>query len=177
MTHSRFCIPKHQTVASSRSDGAFTLIEMVIAIGILAVAVIPVVALAALSSNSDRDSQNAATSARIASDVIGVFQQADWQTISGWQTNGGPEFYYDIEGQVVANSDVASAGQQEAAAFTAKLHFPSATSLNSSTLQAIVLISSKPGLLGAAEITNALAPPGNSRVKCYPAIAVRLEKE
>jgi len=149
------------------------LVEVSLAIGILAVAVLPLIALAAHSAQVDRRSQDTVVSALIASDMIGMLQQADWQAVQEWQSTGGAEAYYDIDGQAMGDSSNA----REAASFTARLHFPTHPAPSSYNVQAVVLVSGLPGALGQAEIDDFLNnPTPQSDVRRFPTMAVHLEK-
>ena len=97
-------LDKPETVAKVKrnvrdsSTTGFTLVEITVAIGIIAVALISVVALLGKAVDSSRLAAARTTSAEISSKLMGELQLVDWETVADAQTNA-PSRYFDEFGE------------------------------------------------------------------------------
>ena len=96
-------------------ESGFSLVEVVIALGIVATVMIALLALLPLGMDALRESADLTVQSRIAQDLIGDVQQADWDTLDRYRNELR---YYDGEGTTV---ETAGAGQR---LYTAKIEFP-----------------------------------------------------
>ena len=158
----------------SSGNSAFTLVEVSLATGLVALALIPMIGLMAIGMDSDREARSRTVSALIASDLVGVLQEADWETIETWRVAGSYELSYNLEGQPLAPDG----GSQDNSSFTARLVFPVENSPPTPfNVSALVLVSDLPGVLGSEAIDRYTTDPSTAHsVRVYPALAVRLER-
>jgi uncharacterized protein (TIGR02598 family) len=106
------------TVRSRRRPGAddgFSLVEVVIALGIVATVMIALLALLPLGMDALREAADLSVQSRIAQDLIGDVQQADWRSLERYRNELR---YYDGEGISLLT---AGSGQR---LYTAKIEFP-----------------------------------------------------
>ena len=143
---------KHIKRANNHPAG-FSLIEVTLTIGIVAVVMVPLMGLISVSSRTNFDSSTMMLSGAIATEIMGRVQQADSTQIDDWEGESKLDFYYDYEGQRVTDIQEAS--------FTARLQvLPQDLILGSGisnpyAQKAVVYVCSLPGTAGAEEIDGA----------------------
>ncbi len=84
------------TMLSARRNRAFTLAEVIVALGIVASVVVAIVAAMSPAIKSIRASTNLTTMGRIAQEVISNIQMSDWADID--RNFKGKELKYDNDG-------------------------------------------------------------------------------
>ena len=146
----------------TRKSG-FSLIEVVIAIGLVALVMVPVVALLGTAIDTSREAFAQVNDARIGAELVGELQQAEWDDLASWN---GRKIYYDYQGQRLPD------GTQEDAVFTAQIQVKgslgglglgtTAPAGNPFLRQVIVAISSRPGEAGSLAIERALSDSSGS---------------
>jgi len=170
---------------SQRLRRGATLVEVMVTVAILSMTLVPVLGLLSMAIDTSGKAVGMTVSARIAEQLMGEVQQADWATLDNWKTQ---DFYFDSQGLKLTN--LATAGSQ--AVYSARVriaavgltlspqNYPKAVP-NTWTRQVITLVASAPGpqgktLLDAA--SNALnqqkALP--SKVYLSRALLTNLEK-
>ncbi|HUF63645.1 MAG TPA: Verru_Chthon cassette protein B [Verrucomicrobiales bacterium] len=87
--------PSPSSARNSRS-GAFTLVEVTIALGICATVLMTLLALLPTSLETMRQAAAMATEARIAESIVGEAQLTDWQEMI--ENMDGAVLYFDAEG-------------------------------------------------------------------------------
>ncbi|MDA0812157.1 MAG: Verru_Chthon cassette protein B [Verrucomicrobia bacterium] len=96
-------------------DSGFSLVEVVIALGIVATVMVALMALLPLGMDALRESANLTVQSRIAQDLIGDVQQADWDTLTRYENELR---YFDGEGTTL---ETAGSGTR---LYSAKIEFP-----------------------------------------------------
>ena len=163
-----------------RKEQAFSLMEVLVAVAVVAVAAIPILGLLSVAIDSSRTAFASVSKARIGAELIGEVQQASWQEAQQWN---GREVYYDGDGQRMPD------GTAEDSVFTARVRIivPSraGTILGSSTSAAnphlrhvLVGVSSRPGTLGSEQLQEAMSNPQdkNRGVDFFRGVLVNTEK-
>jgi len=100
----RAWLPPRNPGECAHAHGAargFSLIEIAIALGILAFALIPVLGLMPIGLTTLRDTVDTTVSARIAQTVVNQAQQADYNSLP---VTGGTTYYFDEQGDLIPNS-------------------------------------------------------------------------
>ena len=96
-------------------DAGFSLVEVVIALGIVATVMVALLALLPLGMDALRQAADLSVQSRIAQDLIGDVQQADWKSLERYRNELR---YYDGEGVPL---ETAGSGRR---LYTAKIEFP-----------------------------------------------------
>ncbi|MGK0188462.1 MAG: hypothetical protein ACI9R3_004273 [Verrucomicrobiales bacterium] len=107
----------HQTRARRRpdADSGFSLVEVVIALGIVATVMVALLALLPLGMDALREAADLTVQSRIAESLRGDVQQADWDTLDRYRNELR---YFDAEGTTL---ETAGSGTR---LYTAKIEFP-----------------------------------------------------
>jgi uncharacterized protein (TIGR02598 family) len=107
----------HQARARRRPgvNSGFSLVEVVIALGIVATVMVALMALLPLGMDALRESADLTVQSRIAQDLIGDVQQADWDTLTRYENELR---YFDGEGTTL---ETAGSGTR---LYSAKIEFP-----------------------------------------------------
>ena len=87
----------------TRKQG-FSLIEIALPIGIIALALVPILGLLSVSSKQNFDSDTVAIGASIAGDLFSQVQQASFEQIEAWEATP-PNSFYDNEGLRIEDDD------------------------------------------------------------------------
>ncbi len=117
----------------------FTLAEVMIAMGIVATVMVGLLGMIPLGVRSVREASNLTITGRIAQEVIGNIQQANWKDIV--RSFDNQTFYFDNEGFLIRNSS----GNQVTPSFQARVRLePSRISIGKTnygldTLRKIVI--------------------------------------
>ncbi len=163
----------------STTPSGFSLIEVVLAIGIVALVMLPVVGLLGTAIDTSREAFSKVNDSRIAAELVGELQQADWADIHSWN---GREVFYDYQGQRLED------GTRENAVFTARIQIiqsrgglalgTTSPAGNTNLLQVLVAVSSRPGEAGTAAIDLALSgtPTINRGVHLARSVVVNAER-
>jgi len=106
----------------------FTLLEVTIAIGVLAVAVIPLVGLIPMGLNVFHQAIDTSVEAQIAQLVINEAQQTDFSTLIGTNTSrfqqSATPRYFDVQGNEIAHAQSANAIYQVQTVITPQAQMP-----------------------------------------------------
>lgn len=89
---------------SKKPSGA-TLVEVVITVGMLISMLLPLIGMLSLAVKNSGQNINTSVSSRIASQLIGEVQQADWQTLSRWDKK---DFHFNDQGVALKANEVAT---------------------------------------------------------------------
>ena len=86
---------------SQRRQAAFSLVEVALALGIVAFAMIPVIGLLPIGLASYRKGMDLSVGAQITQRIIDEAQQSDFETLTGNQTSpfAGPVRYFSTQGE------------------------------------------------------------------------------
>ena len=103
-------------IAPSRQPG-FSLIEVTIAMGIVATVMVGLLGMIPLGVRSVREATNLTITGRIAQEVIGNIQQANWKDIE--KSFDKKIFYFDNEGFLIRS------GNKETPSFQARVQMDS----------------------------------------------------
>ena len=91
---------------SQRTKGGFTLVETVVAVGIVATVMLAMVSLIPLGMGTLKDAAVRAADARIVQSLVSIYQMQDWASVEQQATSGSPrEFYFDEKGVAVEKED------------------------------------------------------------------------
>ncbi len=115
----------------SKRRSGFTLIETALALGIVAFALVPVVALLPIGLQTSKSASDLTMSAQIAQRLAGMIQQTDEPSsklANGSSTLMGSYYYFDGEGQPLATTSGTVNGVPTAAVYTASIQHLSASS-------------------------------------------------
>ncbi len=91
----------HASLRRSGASGAFSLIEVTIAMAIAAVALVTLLGLIPQGMNTMRDAGDAAIMARVHQQILNELQMADFDAIDEFDEM---EFFYDGQGEEIGNS-------------------------------------------------------------------------
>ena len=78
-----------------RKKLGFSLIEICVAVGIVATVMVALLGMIPTGLNTVNEAADTMAEIRIAQQVIGEMQMADWEDIDSWDSK---PYYYDIEG-------------------------------------------------------------------------------
>ena len=96
---------QHRAANTCRRS-AFTLVETVIAVGIVATVMLVMVSLLPLGISTLRDASVRAADARIVQSLVGVYQMQDWSAVEQQEAAGlYKDFYFDEKGLAVERTD------------------------------------------------------------------------
>lgn len=156
----------------------FSLVEVVMAMGIVAIGMLPLVALLGTAMEASHEAFSRVANSRIGAELIGEVQQADWSDLGSWD---GKQIRFDHNGQRL------SGGSGDEAVFTARIRLPAASggitlgthagSSNRHVRRVLVAVSSRPGPAGAQAIDAVLSgsePPGVG-AELFRAVVVNME--
>ena len=90
-----------RTPALFRNNAAFSLVEVVLAVGIMALGVVTILGLLPHGMEMSRKTANEQAETRIVDQLVGEVQAADWATMGGVTAAGaglGVRSYYDDQG-------------------------------------------------------------------------------
>jgi uncharacterized protein (TIGR02598 family) len=132
-----------------------TLVEIVITVGILVTALVPLLGLLSVAIDTSGTASSRTVGARIGGEIIGELQQANWADLENWD---GEDFYYDDQGLRLPES-----GSMEKAVYTARAAIPTvgvtmtpgAAPENTTTRQVVVLVASAQGERGKTVLDEA----------------------
>lgn len=78
-----------------RQNLGFSLIEICVAVGIVATVMVALLGMIPTGLNTVNEAADTMAEIRIAQQVIGEMQMADWQDVDKWDSK---PYYYDVEG-------------------------------------------------------------------------------
>lgn len=157
---------------------AFTLIEVMMSVTIVAVVVLPITGLLALAMDASGDAFSQTTRARIASQLVGEIQQAQWRKIDDWKNE--VRYFDEMGARVKAGNDDFL--------FTAKVFYPDIKLITSEESnngafrrQIVVIVSARPGQDGEREADDAWSAIQNGKkviqdIHIARALVTKLEK-
>lgn len=96
-----------------KNQKGFSLVEVVLAVGIMAMGVVTILGLLPHGMEMSRKTANEQAETRIVEQLVGEMQSADWTTMGGLLGSGSGEIkaYFDDQGLRLANTGV-DAGSQ-----------------------------------------------------------------
>lgn len=115
---------KSQSPQSALRPSGFSLVEVTIAMGIVATVLVALMALLPYGMDSIREAKSTQVQARIANEIIGELQMADWGTEPGYsklRNYDGMVRNYDNEGTLI--EDTADSNKQDTI-YKAKIEVP-----------------------------------------------------
>lgn len=92
-------------MSTSRTKSGATLVEVMVTVGILVTALIPMVGMLSMAIDNSGKAASNTIGSRIAAHVIGEVQQADWADVEDWD---GRDSYYDDQGFALKGSNAKS---------------------------------------------------------------------
>ena len=144
----------------------FSLVEVIIAIGVVSLGLLSVVALLSSASQGAREATSYWIGQQIAARAVGDLQLMPWHEIA---TNDGRITIHDREGRALP-----SGHPVEPAEFTSRI---SVFADGSHAYDVVVHVASLPGPLGAEAIDRLRSGHGHHpQVRTYPTRLARLEK-
>jgi uncharacterized protein (TIGR02598 family) len=93
-------MPGHALSGVNGQDRAFSLIEIAIALGIVAFALIPVLGVMPIGLTTLRDTVDTQVTAQIAQTIVNQAEQADYNSLASTTT----PYYFDEQGDLLNNS-------------------------------------------------------------------------
>ena len=92
--------------AKQRLMCGFTMVETVIAVGIVATVMLAMVSLLPLGISTLKDASARQADARIVQTLVGVYQMQDWASVEQQETTeAAKDFYFDDKGLLVEKTD------------------------------------------------------------------------
>ena len=89
-----------------RLAAGFTLVETVIAVGIVATVMLAMMSLLPLGISTLKDASVRQADARIVQTLVGVYQMQDWASVEQQETTeAAKDFYFDEKGVLVEKTD------------------------------------------------------------------------
>lgn len=153
--------PVLQHLPSSKGS---TLVEIVITMGIIMTAIIPLISMLSIAMDTSREAAVKTIGSRIAASLASQVQQEDWNSVSQWESRTS---YYDEQGEPL-NGQSAS----EKSAYTARVAMPtqgmayntaSGQASNPWARQVNVLVTLRPGSNGLTTLNAAQAAIENGQ--------------
>lgn len=113
----------------ARLRAAFSLVEVVLAVGIMSLGVVTILGLLPHGMNISRDTANELAETRIIDQIVGELQAGDWETLSGVLTagNSGVRRFFDDQGLEVAQG---SSNLADVLSYVVRVRAPDATTYN-----------------------------------------------
>jgi uncharacterized protein (TIGR02598 family) len=159
-----------------------TLVEVVVTVGILVSTLLPLVGMLSIAMDTSGKASNNTVGARIAAEVVGELQQANWDDLDGWQ---GREYYYDYQGVRLTGTNA-----QAQSAYTARAYLAPAGLVLAATggppanpwqRKVVALVVPKSANLAKAPLDTAESAlvsnsPLPSQVMVHRALLVNLQK-
>ena len=152
-------------------ESGFSLVEVVIALGIVATVMVALLALLPLGMDALRESADLTVQSRIAQDLIGDVQQADWDTLERYRNELR---YFDGEGTTL---ETAGSGQR---LYSAKIEFPDTPirlpglGQNRYTRKVVIKVAFTPP--GQETVDWDAAEAKEKRYREYPTVVTNLSK-
>ena len=149
----------------------FSLVEVVIALGIVATVMVALLALLPLGMDALRESADLTVQSRIAQDLIGDIQQADWDSLDRYRNELR---YYDGEGTTL---ETAGSGQR---LYSAKIEFPDTPinlpglAQNRYTRKVVIKVAFTPP--GQEQVDWNVVDDKKKRYREYPTVVTNLTK-
>lgn len=158
-----------QRPAPARRSG-FSLVEIVVAVGIVATVMVALLGMIPTGLNTVNDAAHTMSEIRIAQQLLGEMQSAEWEELRDWES-GGP-YYYDQEGNEVENAS--SPGRVYTAVVELKNPptLPGGRDQNNYLRPVVVKVSHKRG--GAVNFSDQAA--GDEYVQ-FPGYAVKIHSD
>jgi uncharacterized protein (TIGR02598 family) len=161
-----------------------TLVEVMVAVAILSMTLVPLIGMLSMAVDTSGKAVGLTVSARIAEQLMGEVQQADWATLDNWNDM---DVYFDDQGLRLAsgvspNLSVYSARVKlSPAGVTLTTANSAGPGANTWTRQVVLLVASAPGSQGKSLLdtaSNALQAKKSLPQKVYlsRALLTNLEK-
>lgn len=87
-----------------RKTFGFSLVEIVVAVGIVATVMVALVGMIPTGLNTVNEAAHTMAEIRIAQQILGEVQLTEWKEIDKWEAEG--PYYYDLEGNKLDGDDV-----------------------------------------------------------------------
>lgn len=95
-------VRKNHFLCRSCGNSGFSLVEVVLAMGIIAVAFIPLMGLLPIGLNTSQQAIDTTVQAQILQQMTGLAQEAGWSNLSTLCKASAPPTYFDANGTIVS---------------------------------------------------------------------------
>jgi uncharacterized protein (TIGR02598 family) len=156
-SHKKNCFQRR-----SCGNSGFSLVEVVLAMGIIAVAFIPLMGLLPMGLTTSRQAIDTTIEAQIIQQMTGQAQETNWSTLTG--LNASSMLYFDANGNTLPASSASSAIYKAGFSVptsTSNTALPAGTALpggtttpNLTTITIYILSTRTPGGMAAASLSD-----------------------
>ena len=91
---------KTTLLSKRRKNSGFSLVEIVVAVGIVATVMVALLGMIPTGLNTVNEAADTMAEIRIAQQILGEVQMADWEDLDQWDSK---PYYYDPEGNKIEN--------------------------------------------------------------------------